>query len=95
MFQAFMNEALEGLRDKCCLPYLDDILVYRNSFESHLSDLKRVLHRLKEKGLKMKPSKCHIFQKQIRYLGHLVTTHGHTVDPSDQEAGSEIPNSWR
>lgn len=86
IFQAFMNEALEGLRDKCCLPYLDDILVYSNSFESHLSDLKRVLHRMKEKGLKLKPSKCHIFQKQIRYLGHLVTTHGHTVDPSDQEA---------
>ena len=81
-----MNEALEGLRDKCCLPYLNDILVYSNSFESHLSDLKRVLHRMKEKGLKLKPSKCHIFQKQIRYLGHLVTTHGHTVDPSDQEA---------
>ena len=39
---------------------------------------------MKEKGLK--PSKCHIFQKQIRYLGHLVTTHGHTVDPSVQDA---------
>lgn len=86
IFQAYMNEALEGLRDKCCLPYLDDILVYSNSFESHLNDLKCVLTRIREKGLKLKPSKCHLFQKQIRYLGHLVTTQGHTVDPTDQEA---------
>lgn len=86
LFQAYMNEALEGLRDKCCLPYLDDILVYSNSFESHLNDLKCVLTRIREKGLKLKPSKCHLFQKQIRYLGHLVTTQGHTVDPTDQEA---------
>lgn len=86
IFQAYINEALEGLRGKCCLPYLDDILVYSNSFESHLNDLKCVLTRIKEKGSKLKPSKCHLFQKQIRYLGHLVTTQGHTVDPTYQVA---------
>lgn len=44
-----------------------------------MNDLKCVLTRIREKGLKLKPSKCHLFQKQIRYQGH-------TVDPTDQEA---------
>jgi hypothetical protein len=61
IFQAYMNEALEGMRDTCCLSYLDDILVYSNSFESHLNDLKCVLICLREKGLKLKPRNCHLF----------------------------------
>lgn len=56
-----MNEVFEGLRDKCCLLYLDDILVYSNLFEFYLNDLKCVLICIREKGLKLKFSKCYLF----------------------------------
>jgi transposase InsO family protein len=85
-FQQFMNDCLEGLRDECCLPYMDDILVYSSTFESHLDQLREILRRLQEKGVKLKPAKCKIFQKEVRYLGHLVTANGYTVDPKDREA---------
>lgn len=90
VYQAYMNETLEGLRDTFCLPYLDDILFYSKSFDEHLKHLKSVFQRLWEKGLKLKPSKCHLFQKSVRYLGHLITTTGHTIDPSDTTAVKKL-----
>ena len=85
-FQQFMNDCVEDLRDKICLPYLDDLLVFSPSFEEHLEHVKLVLQKLKLKGIKLKSSKCELFRNQVRYLGHLVTSEGHCIDPKDKEA---------
>ena len=85
-FQQFMNDCVEDLRDKICLPYLDDLLVFSPSFEEHLEHVRLVLQRLKMKGIKLKLSKCELFRDQVRYLGHLVTSEGHCIDPKDKEA---------
>ena len=81
-----MENCLEGLRDKICIPYLDDILAFSQSFEDHLEHLRLVLRRLKKKGIKLKPQKCVLFRKQVKYLGQLVTADGYTMDPNDKEA---------
>ena len=51
--------------------YLDDILVFGNTFEETMGRLDMVLTWLGKMNLKVKPNKCHMFQKQLRYLGHL------------------------
>ena len=82
-FQSFMESCLEGLRDEICIPYLDDILVFSKTFDQHLKDVKTVLQRLKQKGIKLKARKCDLFRTEVRYLGHLVSKNGYRMDPAD------------
>ena len=53
-FQRFINQTLVGLRDKVCVAYLDDILIFAHTFEEHVHNLKLVLKRLISKGIKIK-----------------------------------------
>jgi len=85
-YQRFMEDTLREVRDECCIPYMDDALVYSGSFEEHLKHLKKVLQLLREKGIKLKPSKCRLFQREVKFLGHLVSATGYRMDEADREA---------
>jgi len=81
-----MNESLDGLRDNICILYLDDILVYSKTFDQHVQDVRQVLRRLQEHGIKLKPSKCKFLQQQVRCLGLAVSGDGCSLDPEDRAA---------
>ena len=61
-FQRLMDLVLAGLQWHNCLVYLDDILIIGKTFEEHLENLQIVFDRLREAGLKLKPSKCRVCQ---------------------------------
>lgn len=85
-FQRGMEEMLSTLRDECCLPYLDDVLCYAKSFEDHVAGVRRVLKSLMSHGVKLRPTKCELFKREIRYVGRLVSAEGVRIDPKDLEA---------
>ncbi|CAB4040665.1 Hypothetical predicted protein, partial [Paramuricea clavata] len=80
-FQRLMERCLSGLNLKICLVYLDNVIVFARTFEEMLERLEAVLRRLGEFGLKLKPSKCKLFQTKLTYLGHVVSENGVEPDP--------------
>ena len=96
-FQRLMEHVLAGLHWSTCLVYLDDIIVFSTTAEEHLERLRAVCLRLKYAGLKMKPSKCHLFQSSVKYLGHVVCKEGIKTDPDKIQCVADwpVPNDVR
>ena len=82
-FQRFMEHCMDGYRDRLTVPYLDDLLIYSATFEQHLEHLRLMLQRLKRHGIKVKASKCHLFRREILYLGRIISFAGYTADPKN------------
>ena len=90
-FKRLMESCLGELNLSWCIIYLDDIIVFSQTPEEHLVRLQAVFDKLKAAGLKLKPSKCELFKKQINYLGHVVGHKGVATDPDKIKAVTEWP----
>ena len=86
VFQRYINDCLYHLRDKICLAYLDDILIYGKTFEEHVKNVGTVLRILIKKGIKLNPKKCQFVKKELRYLGRLISHEGYRPDPENSIA---------
>lgn len=91
MFQRLMECVLLGLTFSECLIYLNDIVIFSTTIEEHNTRLRNVLQRLRNAGLKLKPSKCCFVQSSVKYLGHIVSGEGVHVDPTKVESISTYP----
>ena len=80
-FQRLMQNCMGELNFIYCLIYLDDLIVFLQTAEEHLHQLRVVFDHLREYNLKLKPSKCSLFREEINYLAHKVSKKG--VRPSD------------
>jgi len=59
--------------------------------EELLERLRIVLDRLRDVDLKLKPSKCALFQRRINFLGHLISEHGVEPQPEKIQAIRDWP----
>ena len=82
-FQRAMDNVFHDLKWKCMFPYLDDILVFSDSFEDHLKHTRMIFVRARERGLQFKAKKCEIAKTRIRYLGFVVTA-GQGISPDPE-----------
>jgi len=90
-FQRLMSEVMGDLHLKECVVYLDDIIVFSSTIEEHLERLRHVFQKLRDAGLKLKPSKCKFFQEKVKVLGHIVSSEGIECDPDKIEAIKNYP----
>lgn len=85
-FQGYINRALSGLVDEYCVVYLDDILIYSESREEHVRHVCAVLERLRKFALYGNLKKCSFFQKEVSFLGFVISNEGIAMEPSRVEA---------
>lgn len=57
----------------------------------NMERLTAILARLRQHILKLKPSKCCLFQRQLTFLGFIVGEHGIACDPKKVSAVSDWP----
>lgn len=76
IFQRVMNKVLSGLIGKCCMVYIDDIVIYSKSEHQHAKHLEQIFERLRQAGLQLKPTKCSFGLKEIELLGYSVSADG-------------------
>uniref|UniRef100_A0A8B9GTI5 ribonuclease H n=1 Tax=Astyanax mexicanus TaxID=7994 RepID=A0A8B9GTI5_ASTMX len=88
-FQRLMERIFGDQRFQSLLLYLDDVVVFSSTFSEHMERLRLVLERLKQNGLKLKLGKCHFFQTEVKYLGHVISAAGVSTDPDKIAAVSE------
>jgi hypothetical protein len=84
-FQRVMEIALAGLQWTTCLIYLDDVLIFGRNFQEQVTRIEAVLEKIKAAGLKLKPSKCHLLQKEVGFLGHVLSAKGIRPAPDNVE----------
>ena len=79
-FERLMDLALSRLHYEVLLVYLDDIIVFSSDLEEHFRRMELLFQRLAAARLKLKPSKCHLLQREVLFLGHRVNGQGISTD---------------
>ncbi|KAL0157145.1 hypothetical protein M9458_048391, partial [Cirrhinus mrigala] len=83
-FQAFVNEVFRDLLNRCVIVYIDDILIFSNSFAEHVQHVRA--HRLYAKE-----EKCQFHQQSIAFLGYVISPEGVAMDDSKVNAVRDWP----
>lgn len=74
VFQCLVNGILQDMLDKFMIAYIDDILIYSPSLETHMDHVKWALKRLLQNQLYVKGVKCEFHQSKISFLGYVFST---------------------
>ena len=78
-FQVLINDVFKNQLRKFVLVFFYDILVYGVSWQEHLQPL-LVLDILQSHQFYVKREKCQFGQQEVRYLGHIISQDGVSID---------------
>lgn len=89
--QNAVNLIFQDLLNKGVNVHLDDIIVYSETIETHISLLQQIFERLRRRKFKLKISKCQFFMRQIEYLGFIINSDGCSPNPAKIECINNYP----
>ena len=71
-FARFMNASLHEFINDFVAVYFDDIIIFSDDLTTHWQHVRKVLEKLRKKGIKFKLKKCTFAAREVPYLGHLI-----------------------
>ncbi|WJZ98608.1 hypothetical protein VitviT2T_017120 [Vitis vinifera] len=90
-FQRCMLCIFSDMVERIMEVFMDDIIVYGDSYEECLLHLEAVLQRCIEKDLVLNWEKCHFMVQQGIVLGHIISKNGIEVDKAKVELIVKLP----
>ncbi|KAI2652199.1 Transposon Tf2-9 polyprotein [Labeo rohita] len=90
-FQAFVNDVFRDMLGRWVIVYIDDILIFSNSYAEHVQHVRAVLQRLIQHKLFAKEEKCQFHQESIAFLGYVISPEGVAMDESKVNAVRNWP----
>lgn len=88
VFQQAMEMIFEGYP---CAIIVDDILIWGTTPEEHDANLRKILDRAREVGLKLNIKKCKFRTKSVNFVGHTFTEDGLKPDEEKTKAIRNMP----
>ncbi len=90
-FQEFINDALKEYLGDFVVAYLDDILVFSDTYEQHVEHVRKVMKALQAKDLPLKLGKCEFHKHEVAFLGYRISNKGLGPDPAKVRAIVDWP----
>jgi len=81
-FQSVMNDIFAPMLRHGVLVFMDDILIYSDTLETHVNLLAQVFEIIQPHKFLIKLSKCSFGQQKIEYLGHCISAQGVATEPT-------------
>nr|GEU63907.1 reverse transcriptase domain-containing protein [Tanacetum cinerariifolium] len=91
-FQRCMMAIFHDMIKKTMEVFMDDFSIFRNSFQSCLSHLKKMLKRYEDTNLCLNWEKSHFMVKEGIVLGHKISKQGIKVDKAKVDVISKLPH---
>ena len=67
---------------KFCDSYVDDLATFSCHWEAHLEHVRQFLSTMRDAGLTLKLEKCDFAKSQVTFVGHIIGSGRHGVDPN-------------
>lgn len=84
-----VTEVTEGLDGVVC--HMDDVLMWGHSQEEHNARLLAVLQKMENAGVTLNLDKCALSQREVKFLGHIISDSGVQPDPAKTVAVQKMP----
>ncbi len=91
VFQAFVNDVFRDMLNCWVIVYIDDILIYSDSYEDHVKQVRSVLQRLLTHQLYAKIEKCEFHQTTVSFLGYVISSGGVAMEDKKVQAVIDWP----
>ena len=90
-YQRMINTVFNDYLYSSMMAYLDDVIIFSQTFADHLRDLENAFKKLEEYNLRMKPSKCSFVASEVNFLGFIINETGISADPKKVSAVKNFP----
>ena len=87
-----MDDILRPFTNSFVVVYLDDILIFSQTWEEHLHHIQQVLQTLQQHKLCANLEKCTFGMTQVQHLGYIIDEQGGTCGSNKDPSHSGLAN---